>query len=131
MAIKQQHTLSKEDFEAALVTLRLSVSEVARDTEIPRHVVSHFRNYGDGMKPEQVAKLRDYLEDKGIEFTEEEAAEELAATAPTEPQTSDSAQIFAGKYSAWLLVSACDTRRGRMQKALHTRHVLPKPKITY
>lgn len=72
MAIKPQHTLTKEDFEAALVTLRLSVSEVARETEIPRHVVSHFRNYGDGMKPEQLAKLRDWLESQGIEFAEEE-----------------------------------------------------------
>ena len=75
MAIKSQHTLTKEDFEAALVTLRLSVSEVARETEIPRHVVSHFRNYGDGMKPEQIAKLRDWLEDKGIEFTPQEGKE--------------------------------------------------------
>ena len=81
MAIKQQHPLTKEDFEAALITLRLSVSEVARDTEIPRHVVSHFRNYGDGLKPEQAAKLRDYLEEKGIEFTEEEFNEVHQPTA--------------------------------------------------
>ena len=73
MAIKQPTVpLTKKDFEAALVTLRLSVSEVARETEIPRHVVSHFRNYGDGMKPEQVAKLRDWLESKGIEITDQE-----------------------------------------------------------
>lgn len=85
MAIKQQHPLTKEDFETALVTLRLSVSEVARETGIPRHIVSHFRNYGDGMKPEQLAKLRDHLEDKGIEFTEED---ETPATQPpaAEPQ---------------------------------------------
>ena len=62
MAIKQQPALTKADFEAALVTLRLSVSEVSRESGIPRHVVSHFRNYGDGMKPEQIAKLRDWLE---------------------------------------------------------------------
>lgn len=73
MAIKQDPVLSKDDFESALVTLRLSVSEVARETGIPRHVVSHYRNYGDGMKPEQIAKLRDYLEDRGIEFTDQEA----------------------------------------------------------
>ena len=79
MAIKQQHTLSKEDFEAALVTLRLSVSEVSRESGIPRHIVSHFRNYGDGLKPEQAAKLHDYLEDKGIEFTDEEET-------PSDPQ---------------------------------------------
>ncbi|MDZ4201456.1 MAG: hypothetical protein U1C96_04820 [Gallionella sp.] len=72
MAIKQQHPLTKEDFEAALVSQRLSISEVSRETGIPRHIVSHFRNYGDGMKPEQLAKLRDYLEDLGVEFTDEE-----------------------------------------------------------
>jgi hypothetical protein len=71
MAIKQPTVLTKEDFESAVVTLRLSVSEVARETGIPRNIVSHFRNYGDGMKPEQVAKLRDYLESKGVEFDDE------------------------------------------------------------
>lgn len=72
MAIKQQHPLTKEDFEAALVSQRLSISEVSRETGIPRNIVSHFRNYGDGMKPEQLAKLRDYLEGLGVEFTDEE-----------------------------------------------------------
>ncbi len=72
MAIKQQPVLTKADFEAALVTLRLSVSEVSRESGIPRHIVSHFRNYGDGLKPEQAAKLRDYFESKGVEFTSEQ-----------------------------------------------------------
>lgn len=74
MAIKQQQPLSKEDFEAALVTHRLSVSEVSRESGIPRHIVSHFRNYGDGLKPEQATKLRDYLEGLGVEFTDDETA---------------------------------------------------------
>ena len=69
MAIKQQPVLTKEDFETALVTLRLSVSEVSRESGVARHIVSHFRNYGDGLKPEQAAKLRDYFESKGLEFT--------------------------------------------------------------
>jgi len=72
MAIKQTTTLTKEDFEAAIVTLRLSVSEVSRESGIPRHIVSHFRNYGDGMKPEQLAKLRDFFESQGVEFDETE-----------------------------------------------------------
>lgn len=86
MAIKQQQALTKEDFEAALITLRLSVSEVSRETGIPRHVVSHFRNYSDGMKPEQVAKLRDFFESKGVEFTDE--AEPAAPSQPTGEQPS-------------------------------------------
>jgi hypothetical protein len=87
MAIKQQPVLTKEDFEAALVTLRLSVSEVSRESGIPRHVVSHFRNYGDGLKPEQAAKLRDWLESKGVEFTDE--VETSAAPQPTGEQPSN------------------------------------------
>lgn len=74
MAIKQNQPLSKEDFEAALVTQRLSISEVSRESGIPRHIVSHFRNYGDGLKPEQAAKLRDYLESLGVEFTDDDTA---------------------------------------------------------
>lgn len=72
MAIKKQPILTKEDFEAALVELRLSVSEVSRESGLPRHIISHFRNYGDGLKPEQAAKLRDFFESKGVEFTKED-----------------------------------------------------------
>lgn len=81
MAIKKQPILTKEDFEAAIVELRMSISEVSRETGLPRHIVSHFRNYGDGLKPEQTAKLRDYFESKGIEFSDEEdTASEHATT---------------------------------------------------
>lgn len=83
MAVKQQPALSKEDFEQAIVTLRLSVSEVARETKIPRHIVSHFRNYGDGLKPEQAAKLRDFFEAQGVEFTDEEKNQD----APQQPSS--------------------------------------------
>ena len=72
MAIKKQSALTKEEFAAALITLRLSVSEVSRESGIPRHIVSHFRNYGDGLKPEQAAKLQDFFESKGLEFSDEE-----------------------------------------------------------
>jgi hypothetical protein len=88
MAIKQQPVLTKQDFETALVTLRLSVSEVSRESGIPRHIVSHFRNYGDGLKPEQAAKLRDWLEEKGIEFTEEESPEAQQPAADPAPGVS-------------------------------------------
>ncbi|HUX90235.1 MAG TPA: hypothetical protein VMV48_06045 [Gallionellaceae bacterium] len=77
MAIKQQTAITQADFEAALVSQRLSVSEVSRESGIPRHIVSHFRNYGDGLKPEQAAKLRDYFESLGVEFTE---AQDSAST---------------------------------------------------
>ncbi len=85
MAIKKQSILTKEDFEAALVELRLSVSEVSRETGIPRHIVSHFRNYGDGLKPEQSAKLRDFFEANGVEFTDEEEPAPASKSAITSP----------------------------------------------
>lgn len=83
MAIKPNQPLTKEDFEAALVSQRLSVSEVSRESGIPRHIVSHFRNYGDGLKPEQAAKLRDYFESLGVEFTDEEQT----PTTPRQPSS--------------------------------------------
>lgn len=87
MAIKKQLVITKEDFEAALVTLRMSVSEVSRESGLPRHIISHFRGYGDGLKPEQAAKLRDFFESKGVEFTDEEDA------APAATQGSQQAAI--------------------------------------
>jgi hypothetical protein len=82
MAIKQNPVLTKEDFESALVTQRLSVSEVARQTGIPRHVVSHFRNYSDGLKPDQAATLRDYLEGLGVEFTDDDGESAAPQASP-------------------------------------------------
>lgn len=89
MAIKKQPILTKEDFEAALVELRLSVSEVSRESGLPRHIISHFRNYGDGLKPEQAAKLRDYFESRGVEFTNEGELEpeKTPATTGNQPFT--------------------------------------------
>lgn len=82
MAIKQTQHLTKGDFEAALATQRLSVSEVARQTGIPRHIVSHFRNYGDGLKPEQATTLRDYLEGIGVEFTDDDGESHALQASP-------------------------------------------------
>ena len=90
MSIKQKPILTKEDFEQALITLRLSVSEVSRETGIPRHIVSHFRGYGDGMKPEQIAKIRDFFESQGIEFEHEPDTTE-SATPGTESQSTTGA----------------------------------------
>lgn len=87
MAVKNKPILTMEDFEAALVTLRLSVSEVSRESGVPRHIVSHFRNYGDGLKPEQAAKLQDFFESKGIEFTDEDDDDEHQENSGTQHST--------------------------------------------
>lgn len=86
MAVKNQAALTKEDFEQAIITMRLSVSEVSRESGIPRHIVSHFRNYGDGLKPEQAAKLRDYFESKGVEFTEDDELTQSPSVASPSPR---------------------------------------------
>lgn len=88
MAIKKTVLLSKEDFESALVELRLSVSEVARETGLPRQYISHFRTYGDGLKPEQVAKVRDFIEARLAEngmTLESEQDDETAQPSPIAP----------------------------------------------
>lgn len=93
MAIKKQPALTKEDFEQAIVTLRLSVSEVSRESGIPRHIVSHFRNYGDGLKPEQAAKLRDYFESLGVEFTETQEAPAASQATAKQPSGQQALQL--------------------------------------
>lgn len=88
MAIKKTVLLSKEDFENALVELRLSVSEVARETGLPRQYISHFRTYGDGLKPEQVAKVRDFIESRLAEngmALESELDTDTPQPSPMEP----------------------------------------------
>lgn len=68
MAIKQPETLSRADFDEAVVHLRLNMSEVAKETGIPRTYLSEFRNGDRKLRPEILAKLRDYFEGKGLEF---------------------------------------------------------------
>ena len=101
MAIKAPSTLSKEDFNAALVTLRSNVSEVSRDTGVPRHLLSHFRNYGDGLKPEQLAKLLDYFEDKGIEL------EEVSERAETKPKANGVAVAQPSPHPRVTMAAVC------------------------
>lgn len=84
MAIKQPETLSRGDFDEAMVRLRLSVSEVAKETGIPRTYLSEYRNGDRKLRPENLAKLRDYFEGKGIEFDDVASAggEPAAASVP-------------------------------------------------
>lgn len=68
MPIKQPEILSRADFDQAVVTLRLNVSDVAKETGVPRTYLSEFRNGDRKLRPEHQAKLKDYFEGKGIEF---------------------------------------------------------------
>ncbi len=75
MPIKQPETLSRADFDEAVVRLRLNVSEIGKEVGIPRTYLSEFRNGDRTLRPEMLVKLRDYFESKGIEFEEEPAAD--------------------------------------------------------
>lgn len=89
MAIKKAEILSRADFDEAVVTLRLNVSEIAKETGIPRTYMSEFRNGDRKLRPEHQAKLRDYFEAKGVVFEDSEDSKEpdpesgAAPAAPT------------------------------------------------
>ena len=90
MAIKQPKILSRQDFDQAIIRLRLSVSEVAKETNVPRAYLTEFRNGDRQLRPEHLAKLRDYFESKGVEFEDEPAqSDSVVATGhvQTTPQT--------------------------------------------
>jgi len=70
MAIKQRKSVSRREFEDALQELNVSVSEVAKGTEIPRAYLSDLRNRGVPLRREHDEKLRAYLEGQGVEFEE-------------------------------------------------------------
>lgn len=88
MAIKQQQILTRQEFDQAMVHLRLNISEVSRETSIPRTYLSEFRNGDRQLRPENLAKLRDYFEGKGLEFEEEQITEPASPSEAlaTEPQ---------------------------------------------
>ena len=85
MAIKQSETLSRADFDEAVVRLRLNVSDVAKEAGIPRTYLSEFRHGDRKLRPEHLAKLRDYFESKGIEFSDPVAPELPTAPDPAAP----------------------------------------------
>ncbi len=118
MPIKKTPILSKEDFEEAIVSLRLSISELARETAIPRQYLSHFRSYGDGLKPEQVAKVRDYLEAKLAEngMALEGRGDETEAEGEPTPQAAPT-------------LSDLDTREDMARALLCVRHFALSPAL--
>jgi len=83
VTIKHQEVLSRADFDEAVVRLRLNVSDVAKATGIPRTYLSEFRHGDRKLRPEHLGKLKDFFEEKGIEFDGSAApGEEVAAAAP-------------------------------------------------
>lgn len=85
MPIKQPETLSRADFDQAVVRLRLNVSELAKETGIPRTYLSEFRNGDRQLRPEHQAKLRDYFEGKGVEFEGSKGEGQPPAADPKAP----------------------------------------------
>ena len=70
MAIKDTEYLSREDFNQAVVRLRLNITEISKELGIPRTYLSEFRNGDRQLRPEMLGKLRDFFESKGIEFSD-------------------------------------------------------------
>ena len=85
MPIKQTENLSRADFDQAVVHLRLNVSELAKETGIPRTYLSEFRNGDRQLRPEHQAKLRDYFEGKGVEFESPKGEGQPPAADPKAP----------------------------------------------
>jgi len=82
MPIKQPVVLSRADFDQAVVSLRLNVSEIAKVVGIPRTYLSEFRNGDRKLRPEHQAKLRDFFEEKGVEFEDEPGDGDRGPRAP-------------------------------------------------
>ena len=93
MAIKHPEPLSRADFDEAMVRLRISVSEVAKETGIPRTYLSEFRNGDRKLRPENLAKLRDYFESKGVEFADEPANDAGQGDASAKPATPNARMV--------------------------------------
>lgn len=98
MPIKQTPILTRQEFDEALVRLRLTISEVSKDTGIPRTYLSEFRNGDRQLRPENLAKLKAYFEDKGLEF---ETEQEPATQSDQLPVTTDQQQAAAAPYRFW------------------------------
>lgn len=75
MAIKTAPILTREDYNAAQVTLGLTYAEVAKETGIPRQYLSEFRSGTRNLLPEHKRKLRSHFEDRGIVFEDYEDEE--------------------------------------------------------
>ena len=77
MPIKQRNAITKADFEEALDYLGSSVSEVAKQTNIPRAYLSDLKNRNVRLRREHEDKLREYLVGQGVEFDGDTPTEHL------------------------------------------------------
>lgn len=85
MPIKQKNAISKQDFEEALDYLGSSISEVSKESGIPRAYLSELKNRNTRLRREYEEKLRAFLQQKEIEF--EDGAPPAPAAAPQAPHS--------------------------------------------
>lgn len=88
MAIKTAPILTREDYNAAQVTLGLTYAEVGKETGIPRQYLSEFRGGTRNLLPEHQRKLRSYFEDRGIVFEDYEDTQDTQDLPETLARTS-------------------------------------------
>jgi hypothetical protein len=66
--LKNRNAITKADFEEALDYLGSSVSEVAKQTNIPRAYLSDLKNRNVRLRREHEEKLRTFLQDQDVEL---------------------------------------------------------------
>lgn len=71
MPIKQRNAITRTDFEEAVDYLGSSVSDVAKETNIPRAYLSDLKNRNVRLRREHEDKLRAFLENEGVEFDDD------------------------------------------------------------
>ncbi len=74
VALKRKTVLTRDDLREALDSHQISISKVAKATDVPRAYLSEFLSIGRPLKPEQLQKIRDFLESEGVEFEDALAA---------------------------------------------------------
>lgn len=65
-----KHKITPEDFQDALDYLGTTVSEIAKQTGIPRSYLSDLKNRNVPLRREYADKLRDYFENEGVPFSD-------------------------------------------------------------
>ncbi len=75
MAVKRQRVLSRDEVREALDTHQISISRCAKATSVPRTYLSEFLSIGRPLTPEQLGKIREFLEGEGVEFEDQAPAD--------------------------------------------------------
>lgn len=71
MALKRKVVLTRDELREAIDAHQVSISQIAKATDIPRSYLSEFLSIGRPLKPEQLTAIREYLVSEGVEFEDD------------------------------------------------------------